>query len=259
MSEAWRDGTYAEYVRWPLENCHVIDERKMAQWGYRTEDLLYIIKMMVSYGGLGPGCVDVRPGETVIVSPATGGFGSAAVHVCLELGAGKVIAMGHNRDILKQLKEAAGEKAARVECVGLTGDWETDLKAVQEVSDGAVDVFFDLSPPAAHSSGHLKAGVMALKKGGRACLMGGIPGDVALPHGRIMHWNLTVKGKWMFEREDVKAMIRLVETGVVKLYQEDGVKPWGSHCEGKYKLEEWKKAFDEAERIGSNGFVVIAP
>ncbi|KAI1611425.1 GroES-like protein [Exophiala viscosa] len=260
MKDVWRDGAFAEYVRWPLENCHVVDETKTKALGYRIEDLMYISKMLVSYGGLGPGCVDVRPGETVIVSPATGGFGSAAVHVALELGAGRVIAMGRNGEVLRQVKEAEGEKGKRIECVGLTGVWEEDLQALKGVTGGAgVDVFFDVSPPAASGSGHLKAGVMALKKSGRVCLMGGIQGDIGLPHERIMHWNLTVKGKWMFEREDVKAMIRLVETGVVSLYQEDGIKPFGTRCEGKYKLEKWQKAFDEAARVGSDGFVLIEP
>lgn len=259
MSEVWRDGTYAEYVRWPLENCHRVDELKLFdKLGYSMEDLMFIPKMMVPYGGLGPGGIDIKPGETVVVAPATGSFGSAAVHVALSLGAGRVIAMGRNMATLDKVKIAAGAKGSRVECVRLSGEWEEDLKRLENLG-GSIDVFFDTSPPAAASSGHIKAGIMALKKGGRCVLMGGIMGDVALPHSRIMHWGIMIKGKWMFEAVDVRRMINLVETGVVSLYQQQQMSPMGAKCFGTYGLEEWEKAFDEAERVGSDGFALLKP
>ncbi|OAP58192.1 hypothetical protein AYL99_07282 [Fonsecaea erecta] len=257
--DAWRDGTYAEYVRWPLENCFVLDEQKLVtKLGYRREDLMFIPKMMVAYGGLGPLCTDLKPGETVVVSPATGGFGSAAVHLCLELGAGRVICMGRNQDILAQLKNAtAPEKRARVETIPLTGDWETDLKALKGLG-GVIDVFFDISPPAAADSQHLKAGVHALRHGGRMCLMGGGNHDVALPHGMLMRKDITVKGKWMYEPTDVKRLIGLVESGVVKLHRDaDSVNPPGSKVVAKFKLEEWEQAFDTAEKQGKSGGIIV--
>ncbi|KAL6245383.1 hypothetical protein RBB50_007382 [Rhinocladiella similis] len=266
MSQAWRDGTYAEYVRWPLENCHRLNETKLfGELGYRVEDLMYIPKLMVPYGGMGPGCVDVKPGETVIVSPATGSFGSAAVHVALSLGAGKVVAMGRNSSVLDKVKSAAvganGANGARVMCVKLTGEYEMDLEALEKATaeTGGADVFFDTSPPAAAGSGHIKAGIMALKKGGRCVLMGGIAGDVALPHGRIMHWGITIRGKWMFEAVDVKKMVNLVEMGLVKVYKEGECEPMGAKCSGVFGLEEWEAAFDEAERVGSDGYIVLKP
>ncbi|KIW45414.1 uncharacterized protein PV06_03807 [Exophiala oligosperma] len=267
MSQAWRDGTYAEYVRWPLENCHRVDETKMFKArGYNVQDLMYISKIMVPYGGMGPGCVDVKPGETVIVSPATGSFGSAAVHVALSLGAGKVVAMGRNVDVLEKVKSVAGGGGGgggeRVVCVKLTGDYQTDLDAlkVATADDGGADVFFDTSPPAAAGSTHVKAGIMSLKKGGRCVLMGGIAGDVALPHLKIMHWGITIKGKWMFEPVDVKRMINLIETGVVKLHNPEKGEPMiGAKCLGTFGLDDWEKAFDEAERVGSDGYILLKP
>ncbi|EXJ72922.1 uncharacterized protein A1O5_04071 [Cladophialophora psammophila CBS 110553] len=262
MRDAWRDGTYAEYVRWPLENCFVLDEdRLFAKLGYQLGDLMYIPKMLVAYGGLGPLCIDLKPGETVVVTPATGGFGSAAAHLCLELGAGRVICMGRNQEILAQLKRAvAPEKRDRVECIPLTGDWEADLKALKSLG-GLIDVFFDISPPAAADSRHLKAGIFALRNGGRMCLMGGGNHDLVLPNGVLMHKDITVKGKWMYEPTDVKRLIALVETGLVQLHREaDDVNPLGARVVAKFKLEEWEEAFDTAEKQGrSGGIVVIEP
>ncbi|KAJ9608152.1 hypothetical protein H2200_007140 [Cladophialophora chaetospira] len=260
MRDAWRDGTYAEYVRWPLENCFVLDEDKLfGKLGYHLGDLMHIPKMMVAYGGLGPLCIDLKPGETVVVTPATGGFGSAAAHLCLELGAGRVICMGRNQAILEELKSAATpEKRARIETVPLSGSCEEDLKALKSLG-GNIDVFFDISPPA-QGKEQLRTGVLALRHGGRMCLMGGGNSDIVLPNGIFMHKDITLKGKWMYEKEDVKRLINLVETGIVKLNKTgEQVNPYGASVVAAFKLEEWEKAFDEAERVGSAGKVVFEP
>ena len=90
--------------------------------------------------------------------------------------------------------------------------------------------------------------------------MGGGNQDFSLPHGLFMHRDLTIKGKWMYEPMDVKRLISLVETGVVKLHKQgDEAKPYGASVVAKFKLEEWEKAFDEAERIGSAGNVRFEP
>ncbi|KIX02104.1 uncharacterized protein Z518_08043 [Rhinocladiella mackenziei CBS 650.93] len=260
MRDAWRDGTYAEYVRWPLENCFRLDEKKLFAMGYTVEDLMYIPRMLVAYGGFSPLCIDLKPGETVVIGAATGGFGSAAVHLALEMGAGRVIALGRNTEILEKVKNAAAQKD-RVFTVPLTGDWEVDYKALKDVG-GTIDIFFDISPGAAQGSGHIKAGIMALRHGGRCCLMGGIRGDVSLPHHKIMHGDITVKGKWMYEPQDVKRLIGLVEMGLVRLNttnQDRSVKPLGAECKGKFSLEKWEEAFEVAHEVTRNGFVVFEP
>ncbi|ETI27821.1 hypothetical protein G647_00270 [Cladophialophora carrionii CBS 160.54] len=260
MTDGWRDGTYAEYVRWPLENCHVLDEDRLFNTlGYQMDDLMYLSRMMVPYGGLGPLCIDLKPGETVVVYPATGGFGSAAAHLCLELGAGKVICMGRNVEALEGLKRAATvEKRARIEAVPLSGTWQEDLKALKSLG-GNIDVFFDISPPTAGKE-LLKTGTLALRHGGRLCIMGGGDQDIPLPNGVFMHKNLILKGKWMYEPMDVKRLIGLVEMGIVKLHRKgDTVTPYGANVVAKFKLDDWQKAFDEAERLGSAGIVVFEP
>ncbi|TVY69892.1 L-threonine 3-dehydrogenase [Fusarium oxysporum f. sp. cubense] len=264
----FRDGTHAEYVRFPLENVHQLDERRLlgspdqGGFGYEIEDLLYINRMLVPYGGMSPLCVDVKPGETVVVSPATGAFGAAAVHVALELGAGKVIAMGRNTAVLEKVK--AGEphdKQDRVALVQLTGLLEKDLSTLNEAKgSGEIDVFYDTSPPMAQGSAHINAGIMALGRGGRACLMGGLLGDVTLAHLPIMTRNLTIKGKAMFEREDVKNMIKLVESGTIRLYHEANEwKMYRSHCVRKFALEDWEVAFAVADKASDEGNYVFIP
>lgn len=264
----YRDGTYAEYVRFPLENCYPLDERKLlgpvdqGGLGYTIEDLLYISRLLVPYVGMGPMCIDVKPGETVVVAPATGPFGAAAVHVALELGAGKVIAMGRNTTVLERVKALEpDDKRERIATVPLSGVLENDLQALNEAKNGGeIDVVFDISPPMAKDSAHIKAGVMSLRHGGRLCLMGGLQNDIALPHSKIMHFDLTIKGKWMFEREDVTSFIKLVESGTVRLHNEKrGWHMYGNQASKKYRLEDWAEAFDQAEKLASEGRVYFVP
>ena len=61
-------------------------------------------------------------------------------------------------------------------------------------------------------------------------LMGGQHGDVGIPHVKVMHFNISLRGKWMYERQDVKDLIKLVEVGTVVLGPEPapfgGIASW---------------------------------
>jgi len=247
MRGEWRDATFAEYAKLPLGNCHVLDEGLLlGRLGYRMVELQEMNKLLIPYGGLRD--IDLQPGETIIISPATGPFGSAAVKVALSMGA-KVIAMGRNTDILKRLQSAND----RVEIVQITNDVETDTKALKQF--GAVDAMLDISPPEASESTHIKSGILALRHGGRISLMGGITGDLAIPHGAVMHQDLKIRGKWMYDREDVNGLIKLVEVGLLKLGKkggQGGVTVFG--------LDEWEEAFGAAKEYSGTGkSAVIVP
>ena len=252
MHGEWRDSTYAEYVKAPLENCNALNEKRLlgsaeeGGLGYRMEDLVYIAVLLVPYGGLRD--IKLETGETVIVSPATGSFGGAAVKVALAMGA-RVIAMGRNVDALRGIAVSF----ERVEAVPITGDVVADTKELKKF--GSIDAMFDISPPEAAKSTHLKSGILALRNSGRVSLMGGMHEDIPIPHHAIMRNNLQLRGKWMYERDDIEALIKMIETGILKLGGKGG-----GNVVGKFKLEEWQKAFDAAaENPGIGQVVVIAP
>ena len=251
--ECWRDGVFAEYVRVPLENVFAIDEERVlgkkaeGGLGYKMEDLCPFLGMNVPYGGLRD--VGLRAGETVIVAPATGGFGGMAVKVALAMGAGKVIAMGRNEGQLEKVVEEGG---GRVVSVKMTGGWEEELTELRK--HGEADIFFDISPPQGWDSSHFKAGIMAVRAKGRVSMMGGFLNDVKIPFRKIMHDNLTLKGTWMFTREQILEMVKLMESGMLKLADGDSMA-----CNGSYALEDWKEAFDRAAEVGGNGHVLLKP
>lgn len=75
MEGEWRNGSWAELVKVPAENVHILNEHVLTnELGYKLEDLGYINTLAVAYGGLSD--VGLRPGEAVIVAPATGNFGA---------------------------------------------------------------------------------------------------------------------------------------------------------------------------------------
>ena len=255
LEHEWRDATLAEYAKVPMENCIRLDEKRLlgspseGGLGYSIDDLASFLYPLIAYGGLID--IDLKPGETVIVSPATGGFGGSAVQVALAMGAGTVIAMGRNEEALKRVQSL---DPTRIKTVKLLGDnWEKELEALQQF--GPIDAFFDISPPEASKSSHIKAGIMSLRRCGRVSLMGGLRGDVAMPAWQITHYNLQLKGKWMYEREDIRGFMQLVHSGLLRLGPAGG-----NEITGKFGLEQWKEAFDlAAEKAQMGQRAIINP
>jgi threonine dehydrogenase-like Zn-dependent dehydrogenase len=237
MHGEWRDATFAEYAKVPLENCFLLDESRLCGpigqggLGYEIDQLGWILQGLVPFGGLR--AIGLQAGETVVIAPATGGFGSAAVVVALAMGA-RVIAMARNRTELEKIKAL---DPGRVEVVAMTGNVEGEVSALKKF--GRINAFFDISPATAQNSTHFKSAVLSLCQGGRVSLMGGFLEDLPIPHRYIMRYDITLKGKWMYSRDDVVALLGLMNTGVLNV--QGLVK-----VVGKFGLAEWKQAFDVA-------------
>lgn len=250
MTEIWRDGTWAEYCRAPLESVLPLNEdRLMGELGYRVTDLATICQFLVVYGGLRD--IGIQAGETVVVTPATGGFGGAAVVVALAMGA-SVIAMGRSETALAKL---ASRFERRLKTVKMTGDVAKDAEELKKVSGGSINAVFDIPPPMAAKSTHLKSCIMAINHGGRISLMGGIYDDVPIPYHLVVHKDLALKGKWMYGRDDMEIVIKMVETGVLKIGQLGGVKTVGD-----FTFEDWEGALNTADKhAGWGSSVAMRP
>ncbi|KAF5667268.1 alcohol dehydrogenase [Fusarium heterosporum] len=249
MEGEWRNGTYAEYAKVPLENCFLLDEVKLlgspkeGGLGYSTTDLLYLFTISIPFGGLRD--IDIKSGDKVIISPAAGTFGSAAVLATLAMGA-QVIAVGRNKQTLEELKAVSPD---RIRVVLNTGDTHADIEELSKF--GPADAFFDISPGKAATSTHFKSCISSLKRGGRVSLMGAHQ-ELSLPTQFIMLNDITVKGKWMYTKDDIRNMIRLLEIGYLKI---GAVKTVGT-----FPLERFDDAFKVAsEMSGPLMQVAICP
>lgn len=246
VENEWRDATLAEYSKVPLENCILLDETRLLSspeqggLGYSVDDLGYLGFPLVAYGGLRD--IDLKPGETIIIAPATGQFGGAAVQMALAMGAGTIIAMGRNTQALKRVESL---DSTRIKTLQLIGDWEKELEALKAF--GPIDAFLDISPREAKDSSHYKSCISALRRNGRASLMGGL-GDLTVPGWAMVFGNLQLKGRWMWDREHIAGFMRLVNSGLLKLGPKGG-----NEITGKFELEQWNKALDmaaEKARLG---------
>ncbi len=90
--------------------------------------------------------INLPAGETVLVSNATGNFGTSGIIVALAMEAGCIIAMGRNQARLDELARRFGP---RVRTVKFTGNEEEDRKQMKEAAPGPIDCVLDMLPPEA--------------------------------------------------------------------------------------------------------------
>jgi alcohol dehydrogenase len=211
LQRYFHDGPFAEQVRVPTENAVRIGEigpDEAAKW-------CALNVMLVPYGGLLAAAL--HAGETLLVSGATGNFGSACVAVALAMGARCVIAPGRNTQALDDLKQRFGE---RVRTVKLTGDEQADRERMQQSAPCPIDCVIDLLPPSAPASA-ARAALMTVRPNGRVVLMGGVGmlggAGLDLPYPWIMRNDITIRGKWMYSREAVTRMAGLIRAGLLDL------------------------------------------
>ncbi|HKR47782.1 MAG TPA: zinc-binding dehydrogenase [Paraburkholderia sp.] len=211
LQRYFHDGPFAQQLRVPTENAvriGDIDPADAARW-------CALNTLLVPYGGLLAS--DLRAGEILLVSGATGNFGSACVAVALAMGARCVVAPGRNVQALEKLARKFGE---RVRTVALSGDEATDRERMQQAAPGPIDCVMDLMPPSVPAT-TVRAAVMAVRPYGRVVLMGGVGmlggAGLELPYPWIMRNDITVRGKWMYPTHAVTLMTGLIRGALLDL------------------------------------------
>ena len=68
MEGEWRNATWAEYAKFPLENLYVLNEDLLLRkQGYNIRDLCTLTVALVPFGGLDE--IDLKAGETIVMFP----------------------------------------------------------------------------------------------------------------------------------------------------------------------------------------------
>jgi alcohol dehydrogenase len=213
LQKYFRDGSWAERTRVPTENAIAIGSIEHTDAGAWCA----MGTCLVPYGGLL--AAHFQPGETLLVSGATGHFGSAGVAVALAMGAGCVIAPGRN---LKVLHDLARRFGPRLRTVPLSGNEEEDCKRMRQAAPGPVDCVLDLLPPSA-STIPVRAAAMAVRPYGRVVLMGGVGmlggAGLDLPYPWLMRNCITVRGQWMYPPDASIRLVGLIRAGLLDLGQ----------------------------------------
>jgi D-arabinose 1-dehydrogenase-like Zn-dependent alcohol dehydrogenase len=254
-------GHFAEFVRAPLENIFKLDEARLfgspsspaRGLGYHPGDLTVLAAAAIAYAGLRG--IDVKPGERVVVTPATGHYSMAVVDVAVAIGA-RVVAASRNADKLAKIRATYSSESVPqgIETVQLTGDVEKDAAAMRAF--GPVDAAVEVSPPVATGSSNFAAAIASLRQGGRVSLIGG-RADETLPvsYVQLLVNSLRIQGSYMYTREDVQAVIRLTEAGLLRFG-----KRAGHVVEGVFGLDQLEEAIARAtEKQGPGCIVYIQP
>jgi NADPH:quinone reductase-like Zn-dependent oxidoreductase len=213
LQQHFRHGSWAERMLVPTENAirlGDIDRSQAPAW-------CALGTLLVPYGGyLAAG---LRPGETVLVSGATGNFGSAAVAVALAMGAACVVAPGRNETILADLVRRFGE---RLRPVKLTGNESDDRESMKRAAPGPIDCVFDIMPPSVGTN-VVRAAIMTVRPYGRVVPMGGVGmaggAGLDLLYPWIMRNCVTIRGVWMYPPDAASRLIALVRAGLLRLDQ----------------------------------------
>ncbi len=126
-------GAMAERVALPPENCiplpQGIDEVKAAALANPGMSSVAALRCRAGF----------QPGQTVLINGATGVSGRLAVQIAKRLGAGRVIATGRNKDVLRQLRQTGADK-----CIALLENREEQEPAFTALlGEEPVDIVLD--------------------------------------------------------------------------------------------------------------------
>jgi alcohol dehydrogenase len=203
----WRDGTLAEYAHVPKSCVTPIEGLDTAS----APQLSVLPRFAVPYGGLLRG--RLAAGETIVVTGATGAYGSAAVLLSLALGAARVIAAGRNRTVLEALVRKGGP---RVATVALSGDADADAMALRAAGGGGAHMAFDIVGGAQDANATLAA-LKSLRRGGRLVLMGSMAVPLPISYLEMMLNNLEIIGQFMYPSDAFTRLIDLARGGLLDL------------------------------------------
>jgi alcohol dehydrogenase len=203
----FRNGAFAEKMLVPLENA--IDLGQMDSLD--PVKLTWLTSLLVPYGGWL--AANLQPGQVAMVGGATGHFGSAGVAVAIAMGAEKVVALGRNQKMLDALVEQFGE---RVRPVQLSDDEAINSRRIVQAANGPIDCFLDLLGRIRDTT-PVRRGIMALRRGGTAVLMGGVAADVAIPYNYVMQNNLVIRGQYVCPRQAPFLLAGLLRAGLLRL------------------------------------------
>jgi alcohol dehydrogenase len=231
------DGVLADFTVVPKQLVTPIDDLP----DLSAAQLATAIRFSVPYGGWHRG--RLAPGETAIVTGATGSYGSAAVQLALALGAARVVAVGRNPEALAAISRG------RVAPVRLTGDRAVDSAAIRTAAGGGADVALDLVGNATDPNATLAA-LHALRRKGRLVLMGSASAPLPIDYMALVLHDWELIGQFMFPTDVYRRLFDLVRAGLLDL---SAIAP---HT---YALADLPAAIAAAAHVGSLACVVVTP
>lgn len=199
--------------------------------------------LAIPYGGFLRG--ELRPGQVLIVSGATGSLGAAAVIVALAMGVSKIVAVGRDEEMLEKLVQLDPRRVINAPLKGDASEYTERINRVAGEADMVLDVLGGVTNPEPTI-----ACINALRPRGTAIFMGGVKADIPLPYPQIMQRELTIRGAFMYPRQAPGELLRMVAAGTLNLSAIQ------THI---FKLEDIASAIAKAATLKGLNYCVLAP
>ena len=172
-----------------------------------------------------------------MVNGATGHFGSAGVAIAAAMGAARVIVPGRNDQVLNTLVSHFG---SRIRPILLSEDESINSKHIAEAAEGPIDCLLDILG-SIHDAAPTRRGIMAVRPGGTAILMGGVDAALDIPYSHVMRNSLVIRGQYMYPRHAPLLLAELIRGGLLSL------EPFSVHT---FPLEQVNQAVQSAQDHG---------
>ncbi|SFB01309.1 alcohol dehydrogenase [Pseudomonas sp. NFIX10] len=238
MQQDWPDGTLSEYAVVPASLVTPVDGLEQLD----AAQLAVTMRHVVPYGGLLRG--RLAAGETLLVSGATGAYGSAGALLGLAMGAARVIALGRDRRKLDKLATVADK---RLTTLVATGDMASDVERIHSLTGGGVDMALDMVGGATDAGATLTA-LRSLVDGGRLVLMGSMAVPLPLPYTEVMLHAWEVIGNFMYSRDAYRRLLELIRSGLLDI---SAIRP------RVFSIRDLPEAMEAARRASGLECVVI--
>jgi NADPH:quinone reductase-like Zn-dependent oxidoreductase len=214
-----RDGGYAEFIAVPAHIAHRIpDGVSFEQAAALPVNFLTAWHMMVTRGRL-------RPGETAMITGASGGVGSACVQITKLMGA-RAIAVVGSREKAERALESGAHAAAVI--------GQDDLPAaVQRFAGGdGIDMAVEVVGAATWASS-----LLALRPEGRLVVCGAVSGAIVETDLKLIYLHhLSVIGSTMGSPAEFKHVLGLLAEGAIHPVV-DRIYPLAEALEAQRRLE----------------------
>lgn len=191
------DGGYAEYVVWPAELCFDMPLDSFVDSAVFTVSGLTAWHMNEQ--------IEIQPGQTIVVTGASGGVGSFNVQIAANVHGANVFAIvGDLKDEAK-LRELGADHVFSYRSERLADE-------ILEANGGPVDAVLDVVGDALFATA-----LEVLKNGGKFCISGSAGGQqTQLDFRKLYLKHVTMYGSVLGTRAEFQAMLEAIESGKIR-------------------------------------------
>ncbi|WP_113928048.1 zinc-binding dehydrogenase [Bacillus sp. P14.5] len=223
------DGGYAEYVVWPAKLCF---DMPLSDF---IESAVFSVSGLTAWHMVEQ--VNVRPGETVMVTGANGGVGSLNVQIASKVFGAKVIAIVGDLALAEKMKDLGASHVVSYKSADLAQE-------ILEVNGGPIDSVVDVVGDALFSTS-----LEVLKKGGKFCTSGSAGGQKTELDFRTLYLkHITLYGSVLGTREEFQRMLGAISDGKIKPV-----------IDRTFPLQQAREAQEYFKKAGKLGKVVLLP